>query len=149
MKKNIEKLDKLEEQQLNKLKSSMEYIESLIIYIEDVISGKKKTYEKIHNDLTQEQTLAIKNEIKNIRALLKKTKKDFDLEHQEFSLSHVINVKCNFIWETIEDLRSQTFEKSSGKITSQQKKEEIDSIVKQLFESTMRIKGLVKKNEDY
>ena len=123
----------------------MAYIEYLLKDIEESISGKKDIYKFIHNDLTQEQLIKVKDNLKKIKSLLKQAKEEFNLDHNKFALSHVINVDCNFIWETIEDLWSDKLEKSSGKISSKEKKEKLDAILKQLFEYNNQVKNLIRK----
>ena len=123
----------------------MGYIEGLIKDVEDGVSGKSEIYRSIKNDLTQEQLRKVKEELKQIKRLLKKAKKEFNLERDEFALSHIINVNCGFIWETIEDLWSHKLEKSSGKINSQQKKEKLDAVLKELYEHTTQLENIVEK----
>lgn len=135
----------MEWQHYNRIKASMAYIEELLEEINDSISGEKELYKTIHNDLTTEQLVLVKGELKKIKILLKKAKKEFNLEHTEFALSHIINVNCSFIWETIHDLWPHNLEKSSGKIKSQQKKEKLDAVLKQLYEHTTQLKNIVEK----
>jgi len=135
----------MEWQHYARIMSSMAYIEGLLIDIEDGISGKKQIYKKIRNDMTEEQIISVKTEIKKIRALLNKTKKEFNLEHNEFALSHIINVDSNYIWTTIEDLWSHKMEKSSGKISSTEKKEKLDKILTEIYNSTTNLKRIVEK----
>ena len=123
----------------------MAYIEELIKGIEDDISGKSQIYKSIKNDLTQEQIIKVNEKLKQIKISIKKAKREFDLEPDEFALSHIINVNCSFIWTTIEDLWSHKLEKSSGKINSQQKKENLDDILKQLYKHTIQLKNIVEK----
>jgi len=137
--------EKMEWRHYNRIKASMRYIEELITDVEEGISGKSKIYKSIKPDLTNEQLKKVKDELKQIKKLLKKTKKEFNLEHNEFALSRIIDVDCNYIWETIDDLWSHKMEKSSGKINSQQKKEKLDAILKDLYEHTTQLKSIVEK----
>ena len=123
----------------------MAYIEELIKETEENISGKSEICNSVRNDLTQEQVRKIKEEIKEIKSLLKKAKKEFNLDHTEFALSHIIDVKCIFIWKTIDDLWSHKLEKSSGKINSQQKKEKLDAVLEELYKHTTQLKNIVEK----
>jgi ribosomal protein S13 len=135
----------MEWQHYNRIKASMSYIEGLIKEIKEDISGKSEIYKSIKNDLTQEQLKEVKEELRQIKIQLEKAKKDFDLDNATFALSHIINVNCSFIWETIDDLWPRKLEKSSGPISSQQKKEKLDAILKQLYEHTNQLKIIIKK----
>jgi len=95
--------------------------------------------------LSKEQLIHIKKKLRKIKNLLAHAKKDFNLEHNRFTLSHIINVDCNYIWETIEELWSYKLEKSSGKINSKEKKEKLDAILKELLNYSTQIKNLVGK----
>jgi len=134
----------MEWQHYNRIKASMSYIEGLIKEIKEDISGKSEIYKSIKNDLTQEQLKEVKEELRQIKIQLEKAKKDFDLDNATFALSHIINVNCSFIWETIDDLWPRKLEKSSGPISSQQKKEKLDAILKQLYEHTNQLKIIIK-----
>ena len=138
----------MEWQHYNRIKATMAYIEGLIKEIEEDISGKSEIYKSIRNDLTQEQLKEVKEELKQIKTQLEKAKKEFNLDNTSFALSHIINVNCSFIWESIDDLWSHKLEKSSGKINSQQKKEKLDAILKKLYEHTTQLKIIV-KNETH
>ncbi|KYC44934.1 MAG: hypothetical protein APG10_01280 [Candidatus Methanofastidiosum methylothiophilum] len=135
--------EKIEWRHFNTINSSFAYIEGLLINMENDISGKKQIYTLIHNNLKDEQIQLIKHEIKKIRTLLKKAKKEFDLEPKKFSLSHTIDVNCNFLWSTIDDIWSYKLEKSSGKISSQKNKESLDEILDNLCEYTNQIKRIL------
>jgi len=136
---------KMEWQHYNRIKASMSYIEGLIKEIEEDVSGKSEIYKSIKNDLTQDQIRKVKDELKQIKIQLEKAKKDFNLDDTSFALSHIINVNCSFIWETIDNLWPDKLEKSSGKINSRQKREKLDAILKQLFVHTTQLISLVKK----
>ena len=135
----------MEWQHYSRIRSSMAYIENLLCDIEESISGKKKIYKRIRNDLTTEESVAVKDEIKKIRALLNKTKKEFGLDQKEYALSHIINVDTSYIWETIDDLWSNKIEKSSGKITSTERKEKLDLFLKQILDHTNHLKEMAEK----
>ena len=135
----------MEWQHYNRVKASMAYIERLIQETEEDISGKSRIYRYIKNDMNQAQIKKVKNEINQIKKLLKKVKKEFVLEPMQFPLSRIINATSSFIWETIEDLWSNKIEKSSGKINSQQEKEKLDAILKQLYEHNAQLGNIVKK----
>jgi|SRR3989338_1628692 len=135
----------MEWQHYTRIKSSMSYIEELLKDMEESVSGKRKIYKSVYNDLSKEQLIHIKKKLRNIKNLLAHAKKDFNLEHNRFTLSHIINVDCNYIWETIEELWSYKLEKSSGKINSKEKKEKLDAILKELLNYSTQIKNLVGK----
>ena len=123
----------------------MDFIEGLILSIEKDISGKREIYNSISNDLNEKQIASLKEELKQIKELLEKAKYDFRLEENKFPLSRLITVRCTSIWEALEDLYSKRLEKSSGKISSQEKKEKLDNTVRELYKHTSKIMSLVKK----
>jgi len=123
----------------------MAYIEGLLKEIKESISSKEDIYTSVQNDLTREQTLQVEDELKKMKSLLKQAKEGFRLEHNKIELSKIIAVNCSFIWGTIEDLWSNKMEKSSGKIRSNEKKEKLDTILKQLSEHNTRIQKLIGK----
>ena len=135
----------MEWQHYNRIKASMSFIEELLKSMEEGMSGKGEIYKSVRNDLTQEQLVKVKNEIKQIKRLLKQIKEEFGLKHSEYTLSRIIQADCSFIWETIEDLWSHKLEKSSGKISSKKKKERLDNILKQIHESNDRIQRVIGK----
>jgi len=135
----------MEWQHLNRIKASMGYIEGLLKDMESGMSGKREIYKSVRKDLTREQTAKIKDEIRQIRGLLRHAKQEFNLEHSEFALSQIINSDCSFIWETVEDLWSHKMEKSSGKISSKEEKDKLDAILRQIYERNSRIQNLIEK----
>jgi gas vesicle protein len=136
---------RMEWQHYNRIKASMSFIEELLKSMEEGMSGKGEIYKSVRNDLNQEQLTRIKDEIKQIKNLLKQTKEEFNLERTEFTLSRIIQADCSFIWETIEDLWSHKIEKSSGKISSKEKKDKLDAIIRQIYERNSRIQNLIEK----
>ena len=135
----------MEWQHLNRIKASMSYIEGLLKDMESGMSGKREIYKSVRNDLTQEQLAEVRDEIRQIRSLLKRAKEEFNLEHNEFALSRIISSDCSFIWETIEDLWSHKMEKSSGKISSKEEKEKLDALLKQIHERNDMIQRIIGK----
>jgi len=113
--------------------------------LEEGISGKADIYLSVQNDLTRKQKVQVEDELKKMKSLLKQAKEEFRLEHKKIELSNIIDVNCSFIWATIEDLWSNKLEKSSGKISSEEKKERLDAILKQLSEHNTRIQRLIEK----
>ena len=113
--------------------------------MEEGISGKADIYLSVQNDLTRKQKVQVEDELKKMKSLLKQAKEEFRLEHKKMKLSNIIDVNCSFIWATIEDLWSNKLEKSSGKISSEEKKERLDAILKQLSEHNTRIQRLIEK----
>lgn len=135
--------EKIEWQHFNTINSGLAYIEELVINIDNDLSRKKQIYTLIHTDLNNEQIKLIKSEIKKIRTILKIAKREFNLEPKKFSLSHTIDVNCNLLWSTIDDLWSHKLEKSSGKISSQKNKESLDVILEKLCNHTNEIKRIL------
>ena len=135
----------MESYHYRKIKSGLAYVERLLLDMEDALAGKQHTFSRTRNNLTDEQALAAKAEIKKLHALLKKAKETFNLEHDEYALSHVIDVDSSYIWETLEDLWSHKVEKSSGKIHSLEQKEQLDKIIRQLYERTTELQNIVEK----
>jgi len=123
----------------------MSYIEGLLKDIEDGMSGKSDIYKSVRNDLTQGQLAKVREEIRQIKSLLKQAKEEFNLEHNEFALSRIISSDCSFIWETVEDMWSHKMEKSSGKISSKEEKEKLDALLKQIYERNDRIQRIIGK----
>jgi len=135
----------MEWQHYTRIKVSMSHIEGLLKDMEDCMYGKRQIYSSILNDLTKEELAKVKDEIRQIKSLLKQTKKEFDLKHDELTLSQMIRADCSSIWETIEDLWSHKVEKSYGKISSKEKKEKLDAILKQIHEHNERIQRIIGK----
>ena len=118
-------------------------IETLLRNIDESISGKADVYKSIHNDLTPEQIVKIKDELKEIKSLLKQAKEEFNLEPHKHYLSHIISTNSDFIWSIISDLWSYKMEKSYGKISSKEKKDKLDNILKKLLEHNAQIQKLI------
>jgi len=135
----------MEWQHLNTIKASMGYIEGLLKDMEDGMSGKREIYKSVRNDLSREQLAKVRDEIREIRSLLRQAKQEFNLKHSEFVLSQIINSDCSFIWESIEDLWSHKMEKSSGNISSKEKKERLDELLKQIYDHNKKIQGIIGK----
>ena len=123
----------------------MGYIEGLLKDMEDGMSGKREIYKSVRNDLSREQLAKVRDEIREIRSLLRQAKQEFNLKHSEFVLSQIINSDCSFIWESIEDLWSHKMEKSSGNISSKEKKERLDELLKQIYDHNKKIQGIIGK----
>lgn len=135
---------KMEWQHYNNIKSTMWYIEKLLHEIETSLEEKELTYNKIEIDLTKEQIKQVKKQLKEIYQILKKAKKDFNLEPEPLKLSRIIDTNTAFIWKTIEDSWSFKIEKKAGNISSDEKKKNIDELLKKIMNLTINIRNISK-----
>ena len=132
-------------QHYNSLKSTMWYIEGLLRETELCLNEKeKKIYRPVEIDLTKEQVNLIKGRLKKLYAVLEEAKSNFSLEVEPMKVSRIIDVNTSFIWKTIEDAWSSEMERKSGKITSVEKKKQIDSLLKKVLEFTNKIREIAK-----
>jgi phage-related protein len=132
-------------QHYNEIKSSMRYIESLLRDIEKSLnSDEKSIYEPVRVDLTKKEIAQVKKELKKLFADLEEAKKSFGLEVEPINASKIIEVNTGFVWKTIEDTWSHKIEKTSGKISSDEKKKQIDALLDKILKSSNRIREAVK-----
>jgi len=132
-------------QHYNSIKSTMHYIEKLLHEIELSLEDREnKTYEVVEIDLTNKQINEIKKQLKDLYSILSKVKNDFSLNVKPIKLSRIIDSNTVFIWKTIEDSWSFEIEKKSGKISSNEKKEYIDSSLSKILKLTNNIRGIAK-----
>jgi|GEM_PF-3662240 len=132
-------------QHYNSIKSAMWYIERLLHEIEVSLEDKEnKAYKVVENDLTQRQINEIKKQLKALYSILKKAKNDFGLAVEPIKVSRIIDANTGFIWKTIEDSWSSEIEKKSGKIRSNDKKQQLDSLLSKILDSTNNIREIAK-----
>jgi len=132
-------------QHYNNLKSNITYIEELLREIESSLNKKEKSiYKAIEVDLTKKQINSIKNCLKKIYSDLKKAKSNFNLEVKPIKSSKIIDANTRFIWITVEDTWPSKMEKACGKITSVEKKKQIDDLLKKILKSTNKIRKIAK-----
>ena len=132
-------------QHYNSIKSTMWYIERLLHEIELYLEDKEnKAYKVVEIDLTKKQINEIKKQLKELYIILRKVKNDFDLNVEPIKLSRIINTNTGFIWKTIEDSWSSEMEKKSGKISSNNKKKHLDSLLSKILELTNTIREIAK-----
>ena len=123
----------------------MWYIERLLHEIEVSLEDKEnKAYKVVENDLTQRQINEIKKQLKALYSILKKAKNDFGLAVEPIKVSRIIDANTGFIWKTIEDSWSSEIEKKSGKIRSNDKKQQLDSLLSKILDSTNNIREIAK-----
>jgi len=132
-------------QHYNSIKSTMWYIEKLLNEIEVSLEDKEnKAYRVVEIDLTKKQINEIKKRLNELYSLLKKVKDDFGLDVEPIKLSKMIDTNTGFIWKTIEDSWSFEMEKKSGRISSDDKKKQLDSLLSKILELTNNIRGITK-----
>jgi hypothetical protein len=131
-------------QHYNSIKSAMWYIESLLHEIEVSLENKETAYQVMEIDLTKEQISQIKKQLNVLYSNLKKVKKDFGLSVEPIKLSRIIDTNTGFIWQTIEDSWSSEIEKTSGKISSIDKKKQLDESLRKIWELTNNIREIAK-----
>ena len=132
-------------QHYNSIKSTMWYIEKLLNEIEVSLEDKEnKAYRVVEIDLTKKQINEIKKRLNELYSLLKKVKDDFSLDVESIKLSKIIDTNTGFIWETIEDSWSFEMEKKSGRISSDDKKKQLDNLLSKILELTNNIRGITK-----
>jgi hypothetical protein len=132
-------------QHYNNIKSAMWYIEKLLTEIDTSLDKKEDDiYNSIEIDLTKKQVNQIKKQLKKLYAILEETKKIFDLEVKPLKLSRLIDANTIFIWKTIEDSWSSEMEKSHGKISSVDKKKQIDKLLSKIMQLTNKIRETAK-----
>jgi hypothetical protein len=123
----------------------MWYIEELLRGIEASLDKRENNvYKPIEIDLTKEQVNQIKKQLKEIYAILKEAKRIFGLEVESLKLSRIIDTSTGFIWKTIEDSWSSRMEKTSGKISSVDKKKQIDELLSKILQLTNKIRETAK-----
>jgi len=123
----------------------MWYIEELLLRIEASLDKRENNvYHPIEIDLTKEQINQIKKQVKEIYAILEEAKRIFGLEVEPLKLSSIIDTSTGFIWKTIEDSWSSKMEKKSGKISSVEKKKQIDELLSKIMQLTNKIRGTAK-----
>jgi len=123
----------------------MWYIEKLLNEIEVSLENKEnKAYRVVEIDLTKKQINKIKKRLNELYSLLKKVKDDFSLDVESIKLSKIIDTNTGFIWETIEDSWSFEMEKKSGRISSDDKKKQLDNLLSKILELTNNIRGITK-----
>ena len=123
----------------------MWYIEELLRGIEASLDKRENNvYHSIEIDLTKEQINQIKKQLKEIYAILKEAKRIFGLEVESLKLSRIIDTSTGFIWKTIEDSWSSRMEKTSGKISSVDKKKQIDELLSKILQLTNKIRETAK-----
>lgn len=128
----------------------MAYIEAMIKEIEYTLDKNSMVYKQVFNDLSKEEEEKARKLLDELKNAITQVKKEFGLSEDQFSLAHIIDVKCNFIWETVEDLWSHKMGKSSGEIQSKMEKEKLDSLLKRIHDTTMELKSIatiVKENK--
>lgn len=133
--------DKMQWQHYNSIKSTMRYIEGLLHEIDASLTNKESlVYLPVEIDLSKEQINQIKKQLKELYSLLKKAKTDFDLNTQPIKLSRIIDTNTVFIWKTIEDSWSSEMEEKSGKMSSDDKKKQIDELLNKILKFTNKIR---------
>ena len=135
----------MEWQHYSSIKSTMWYIEELLRGIEASLDKRENNvYHPIEIDLTKEQINQIKKQVKEIYAILEEAKRIFGLEVEPLKLSRIIDTSTGFIWKTIEDSWSSRMEKTSGKISSVDKKKQIDELLSKIMQLTNKIRETAK-----
>jgi len=123
----------------------MWYIEKLLHEIELSLEDKEnKAYKVVEIDLTKRQINEIKKQLKELYSILMKVKNDFGLNVEPIKLSRIIDTNTGFIWKTIEDSWSFEMEKKSGRISSNDKKKHLDSLLSKTLELTNNIREIAK-----
>ena len=120
----------------NRIKASMAYIENMVNEIDDCLKGKDAIYKNVKIDLDEKQIAKVKESLRRMNKALKEAKQVFNLEGNMYDLSHIIEVDCSYMLETIDDLWSKKLEKSSGKIESDEKKKHLDTILSKIKEES-------------
>ena len=132
-------------QHYNSITSTMWYIEKLLHEIELSLEDKEnKAYKVVEIDLTKRQINEIKKQLKELYSILMKVKNDFGLNVEPIKLSRIIDTNTGFIWKTIEDSWSFEMEKKSGRISSNDKKKHLDSLLSKTLELTNNIREIAK-----
>jgi len=132
-------------QHYNSIKSTMWYIEKLLHEIDLSLEDKENNaYNIVEIDFNKRQINEIKKQLNELYSILRKVKNDFDLNVEPIKLSRIIDTNIGFIWQTIEDSWSSEMEKKSGKISSNDNKKHLDSLLSKILELTNNLKGIAK-----
>ncbi|MBN1275262.1 hypothetical protein JXA12_03140 [Candidatus Woesearchaeota archaeon] len=133
-------------QHYSSVKSAMWYIEGLLHEIELSLREGNLSYHAVEIDLTKKQINDIMKQVKALYSILKKAKKDFNLNSEPVKLSRIIDVNTGYIWKTVEDSWSSEIEKKSGKISSAEQKKQLDILLSNILELTNKIRSVANEH---
>jgi hypothetical protein len=95
----------------NAITSSLTIIEDLLYEMDIVFKDENKIFSKIEKKIGVKKMEKIKENIEEIKKILKKIKEEMNLKEERISDIAVINSRCAKIWEILNDLKGEKLKK--------------------------------------